>query len=88
MGDDTLALGAVRVDEGKLKGHVDEVVRSSVEETLNALLNAEADEICRAQRYRALSVSGGYPGRTLQAQARDEGRPGEPEDPEASAPAV
>jgi len=52
MGEDTpAALGALRIDEGKLKGHVDEVVRSSVEETLNALLDAEADEICRAQRY-------------------------------------
>jgi len=52
MGEDTpAALGALRVDEGKLKGHVDQVVRSSVEETLNALLDAEADEICRAQRY-------------------------------------
>ncbi len=47
MGDDTpAALGALRVDEGKLKDHVDEVVRSSVEETLNALLDAEADQIC------------------------------------------
>ena len=38
MGEDTLAaLGALRVDEGKLKNHVDAVVRSSVEETLNGL---------------------------------------------------
>jgi transposase-like protein len=52
MGNDTpAALGALRVDEAKLKGHVDEVVRSSVEETLNGLLDAEADFICRAQRY-------------------------------------
>jgi len=52
MGDDTpAALGALRVDEEKLRGHVDEVVRSSVEETLNGLLDAEADQICRAQRY-------------------------------------
>jgi transposase-like protein len=52
MGDDsTAALGALRVDEEKLKGHVAEVVRSSVEETLNGLLDAEADAICRAQRY-------------------------------------
>lgn len=52
MGEDTpAAIDALRVDEGKLKGHVDQVVRSSVEETLNALLDAEADEICRAQRY-------------------------------------
>jgi transposase-like protein len=52
MGDDsTVALEALRVDEGKLKGHVNEVVRSSVEATLNGLLDAEADAICRAQRY-------------------------------------
>jgi transposase-like protein len=52
MGNDTpAALGALRVDEEKLRGHVEEVVRSSVEETLNALLDAEADTICRAQRY-------------------------------------
>ncbi|MGA8312100.1 MAG: IS256 family transposase [Terriglobales bacterium] len=52
MGDDTPApIGALQVDEAKLRGHVDEVVRSSVEETLNGLLDAEADQICRAQRY-------------------------------------
>jgi hypothetical protein len=52
MGDDTRApIGALQVDEAKLRGHVDEVVRSSVEETLNGLLDAEADQICRAQRY-------------------------------------
>jgi transposase-like protein len=49
--DTPTALVALQVDETKLKGHVDEVVRSSVEETLNALLDAEADEICGAQRY-------------------------------------
>lgn len=66
MNDDTpAALGALRIDEGKLKNHVDEVVRSSVEETLNGLLDAEADHICRAQRYerspeRADSRAGHY----------------------------
>ena len=49
--DTPAALGALRVDEGKLRNHVDEVVRSSVEETLNGLLDAEADQICGAQRY-------------------------------------
>lgn len=63
--DTPAALGALRVDEGKLKNHVDEVVRSSVEETLNGLLDAEADQICRAQRYerapeRADSRAGHY----------------------------
>ncbi len=36
----TKALGALSVDAGKLKGHVDKVVRSSAEETLNGLLEA------------------------------------------------
>ena len=52
MQDDTpTVLGALQIDETKLRGHVDEVVRSSIEETLNALLEAEADQICGAQRY-------------------------------------
>lgn len=37
----------VQVDEEKIHGHVDEVVRSSVEVTLNGLLAAEADELCQ-----------------------------------------
>src|ERR1700761_450233 len=49
--DTPAALGALRIDEGKLRGHVDEVMHSSVEETLNGLLDAEAEQICRAQRY-------------------------------------
>src|SRR2546421_12698680 len=43
--------GPIRVDEKQLRGHIDEAVRSSVEETLNALLHAEAEQICGAQRY-------------------------------------
>ena len=30
---------------------MDEMVRGTIEETLNALLDAEADEMCKAQRY-------------------------------------
>src|ERR1035441_9073776 len=36
----------VQIDEGRIQAHLDEVVRSTVEETLNALLDAEADELC------------------------------------------
>jgi transposase-like protein len=43
---------AIRVDAGQLRGHIDEAVRTSVEETLNGLLDAEADRICGAQRYQ------------------------------------
>ena len=50
--DSTKALGKViRIDESEIRGHLDKLVRNSVEETLNALLDAEADEMCRAQRY-------------------------------------
>lgn len=41
----------ISVDESKIWGHVDEVVRTSVEETLNGLLDAEADQLCGAKRY-------------------------------------
>jgi putative transposase len=42
----------IRIDEGKVRQHVEEVVRSTVEETLNGLLEAEADELCGAKRYQ------------------------------------
>lgn len=41
----------VQIDEAQVRGHVDEVVRRSVEETLNGLLEAEADQLCGAERY-------------------------------------
>src|SRR5208283_2642162 len=41
----------IRVDEGQVRAHVDELVRASVEQTLNGLLDAEADELCGAARY-------------------------------------
>ena len=43
--------GIIEIDEGRIQSHLDEVVRGTVEETLNALLDAEADAICRAGRY-------------------------------------
>ncbi len=41
----------VQIDERRIQAHLDEVVRSTVEETLNALLEAEADRLCGARRY-------------------------------------
>ncbi len=41
----------IKIEEGKIREHVDEVVRQSVEETLNGLLEAEADQLCGAKRY-------------------------------------
>ena len=41
----------VKIDDERIKGHLDRVVRGTVEDTLNALLDAEADRLCNAQRY-------------------------------------
>ena len=41
----------VQIDEGRIQAHLNEVVRATVEETLNALLDAEADELCGARKY-------------------------------------
>lgn len=43
--------GAFSVDGEAVRVHVDEVVRGTVQETLNALLDAEADRACGAGRY-------------------------------------
>jgi transposase-like protein len=41
----------IQIDEGKIHDHLGEVVRRTVEEMLNALLNSEADRLCRPERY-------------------------------------
>ena len=41
----------VKIDEGRIQAHLDEVVRATVEETLNGLLDAEADRLCGARKY-------------------------------------
>ena len=43
--------GVVQIDDAKIRAHLDEVVRATVEETLNALLNTEADHLCGARKY-------------------------------------
>ena len=41
----------IRIDEGRIKDHLGEMVRGTVEEALNAMLDAEADRLCGAARY-------------------------------------
>lgn len=43
--------GAFSVDAGQVRAHLDRIVRESVEQTLNGLLDAEADQACNAGRY-------------------------------------
>jgi putative transposase len=72
--DSIVALkGAIQVNETQLRSHIDDAVRGSVEETLNTLLDAEADEQCRASRYERsadrLDTRAGYYERRLETQA-------------------
>jgi len=41
----------IEINEEKIKDHLGEFVKNTIEETLNAMLDAEADTICNAQRY-------------------------------------
>ena len=44
--------GAIKVNEKEVMEYLDELVWESVEDTLNTLLNEEADAICNAGRYQ------------------------------------
>lgn len=43
--------GAIEVNRDVIRDHLSELVRGTVEETLNALLDAEAERLCNAKRY-------------------------------------
>jgi putative transposase len=42
----------IRIEQEQLNRHLDKVVRGTVEQTINALLDAEADRLCQAGRYQ------------------------------------
>jgi putative transposase len=41
----------IKINEAQIQNHLGQMVRSTVEETLNAMLDAEADHLCHAHRY-------------------------------------
>jgi transposase-like protein len=41
----------IQIDEAKVRDHLDKIVRGTVEETLNSMLEAEADRLVNAKRY-------------------------------------
>ena len=56
----------IKINEAQIQDPLGEMVRLTVEETLNAMLDAEADELCNAKRYersvrRTNSRAGHYP---------------------------
>ena len=55
----------IRIDEERIRDHLGRIVRGTVEDTLNALLDAEADRLCNATRYERTEArrdtrAGGY----------------------------
>src|SRR5262245_54071167 len=79
MSDDTPSLlnNVITIDDERIKSHLDRVVRGTVEETLNALLDAEADRLCNAQRYERsearCDTRAGHYERGLQTKAGEVG---------------
>jgi len=44
----------IQIDESRMRDHLWELVRDTVEETLNQLQDAEAEQLCHAARYDPL----------------------------------
>jgi len=42
----------IHIEHEELTQHLDKIVRGTVEDTLNALLDSEADRLCQANRYQ------------------------------------
>jgi hypothetical protein len=65
--------GVIRIEEEKIRSHVGEVVRETVAQTLNGLLQADADELCGAKRYARFARAARHAGRALRPQVADLG---------------
>jgi transposase-like protein len=63
----------IQVDEGMIREHVGEIVKGTVEETLNAMLEADAERLCNAARYERTEARkdrrAGHYSRKLQTKA-------------------
>jgi putative transposase len=58
----------VRIDDERIRDHLGQIVRGTVEDTLNSLLEAEAERLCNAARYERTEArrdtrAGTYPRR-------------------------
>jgi len=76
MSDERPQKRIISIDEGHVKSQLGEVVRKTVEETLNKMLDAEADELCGAKRYERsvdrLDTRAGHYERSLETKAGKE----------------
>ena len=70
----TTSMGQViQIDEARIRDHLGEMVRGTVEEALNAMLEAEADRLCGAGRYERsearMDTRAGHYERNLETRA-------------------
>jgi transposase-like protein len=63
----------IQINEEEVKEHLGEIVRGTIQETLNALLDEEADRLCNARKYERTEGRkdrrAGYYNRKLQTRA-------------------
>ncbi len=63
----------IQINENEINNHVDRLVRQTVEEMLNSMLDAEADRLCQARRYERhperADTRAGYYNRKLHVKA-------------------
>ena len=59
----------ITIDDERIKNHLDRVVRGSVEETLNALLDAEADRLCKERTEARRDTRAGHYERNSSARS-------------------
>ena len=63
----------IQINEGAIRDHLGQLVRSTVEETLNGLLEGEADRLCNAEKYQRsvarVDTRAGHYHRKLQTKA-------------------
>lgn len=73
MSDERSQGRIISIDEGLVKSQLGNVVRETVEQTLNKMLDAEADELCGAKRYARspdrIDTRAGHYERTLDTKA-------------------
>jgi putative transposase len=71
MSDEKSMGQVIQIDEARIRDHLGEMVRGTVEETLNAMLDAEADQLCGAGRCERKDTRAGSNGRRLQTRGGD-----------------
>lgn len=63
----------IKIDEALVKRELGDLVKDTVEETLNKMLDAEADELCNAARYertdKRIDTRAGHYERSLETKA-------------------